>query len=148
MKEMYGVEIEGDILNHCYKCKTHGDLVNYRKYKWNNNEDNDDEEDNEEYDSQTEGGEDEYEGREDQLEMTDEKNSSDKENEQTAVGHRQTEMTNESGEDDSSDNKSEPDYGGPKCPDCGGSKMWDWSKLKAEGKDEKNEAQVEDNNEE
>ena len=29
-------------------------------------------------------------------------------------------MTNESGEDDSSDDESEPDYGGPKCPDCGG----------------------------
>ena len=45
MGEMYGGGIKGDILNDCYKCKTSGDLVNYRKYKWNNNEDNDGEED-------------------------------------------------------------------------------------------------------
>ena len=36
--------------------------------------------------------------------------------EQTGGGHRQTEMSNGSGEDDSSDDKSEPDYGDPKCP--------------------------------
>ena len=30
MKEMYGGEIEGDILNCCYKYKTYGDMVNYR----------------------------------------------------------------------------------------------------------------------
>ena len=36
MEEMYGRAIKGDILNQCYKCKTCGDLVNYRKYRWNN----------------------------------------------------------------------------------------------------------------
>ena len=89
MEEMVGGLIIGDISNHCYKCKTCGDLVNYRKYRWNNSEDNDGDEDNEEYDSQSVGGEDESEGREDQSEMTDEEESSDDENEQTGGGHRQ-----------------------------------------------------------
>ena len=50
--------------------------------------------------------------------MTDDE-SGDVENEQTGGGHRQTEMDNECGEDDNSDNESEPDYGGPKCSECG-----------------------------
>ena len=39
-----------------------------------------------------------------------------------------SEMSNEFGEDDSSDDESEPDYGGLKCPECGRSKNVDWSK--------------------
>ena len=88
MEEMYGGAIKRDILYHCYKSKTCGDLVNYRKYRWNNSEDNDGEEDNEKYDSQSEGDEDESEGRGDQSEMTDEEESSDDENEKTGGGHR------------------------------------------------------------
>ena len=72
MEEMYGGSIKGDILNHWYKCKTCGDLLNYRKYRQNNNEDNDGKsEDNEDYDSQSEGSVDESEGWENQSEMTD-----------------------------------------------------------------------------
>ena len=82
MEEMYGGGIKGDILNHCYKCKTCGDLVNYRKYRWNNSEDNDGKtEDNEDYDSQSEGSVDESEGWENQSEMTDDE-SGDEENNQ------------------------------------------------------------------
>ena len=66
MEEMYGGSIKGDILNHCYKCKTCGKLSYYRKYRLNKSEDNDGDEDDEEYDSQSEGDEDESEGREDQ----------------------------------------------------------------------------------
>ena len=40
-----------------------------------------------------------------------------------------SEMSNEFGEDDSSDDESEPDYGGLKCPECGRSKNVDWSKY-------------------
>ena len=62
--------------------------------------------------------------------MTDEEVSSDDENEQTGGGHRQTELVNEAVEDESSDDQSEPDYGYPKCPECGRSKMWDRVSLK------------------
>ena len=52
---MYYGSIKGNILNHSYKCKTCGDSVNYRKYRWNNSEDSDGKEDNEECDRQSEG---------------------------------------------------------------------------------------------
>ena len=41
--------------------------------------------------------------------------------------------------DHTSDNGSEPDYGGPKCSECGITKIFDWSELKADGEDEKSE---------
>ena len=107
MEEMYGSGIKGDILNHCYKCKTCGELANYRKYRWNNNEDNDGK--TEDNDRQSEGDGDD----------------------------RQSVLTVD--EYDNRDNESELDYGGPNCPECGTPKMWDWSKLKADGKDEKSE---------
>ena len=34
MEETYGGAMKGDILKHCYKCKTCGDLVNQREYIW------------------------------------------------------------------------------------------------------------------
>ena len=147
MEEMYGGSIKGDILNHCYKCKTCGDLVNYRKYRWNNSEDNHEKtEDNEEYDRQSDDSDDQSEGGDDQSEMTvDESGDGDDENEQTGGGHRQTEMDNEAGEDDGIEDQSELDYGGPKCPECGRSKMLDWNNLKAEYKDEKSECGDEQN---
>ena len=96
MEEMYGGAIKGDISNHCFKCMTCGDLVNHRKYRWNNREDNDQKtEDNEEYERQSEGDEDD----------------------------RQSVMTDD--EDDNSDDESEPDYGGPKCSEFGRPKMGD-----------------------
>ena len=80
MEKMYFGAIKWDTLNHCYKCKTCGDLVNHKDYEWNNNENNDGERDNEEYDSQSEGSDDESEGLEDQSERTDEEDSNDDEN--------------------------------------------------------------------
>ena len=145
MEEMYGGKIKGDILNHCYKCKTCGDLVNYREYKWNKDEDNDGDEDDES-DSQSGDSDDQSEGGYVQSEMADEDDEVDDDSDD--------DRDEQSGEDDNSDDEdddeteSELDFGGPKCSGCGKSIHLDWSVLKADGNDEDDEVDDDEENEE
>merc|ERR1711954_164972 len=125
MEEMYGGKIKGDILNHCYKCKTCGDLVNYREYKWNEDEYNDSDDDRDEYDHQSGDSDDQSEGGYDQSEMSDE-------SEDDANDDSNDDRDEQSGKDDNSDDdddderESDLDFGGPKCSECGRSVHVDW----------------------